>query len=124
MHRSKNQQRVRRHNRLRKGVVGTTERPRLQIHRTLHHLYAFVVDDSKGHTLVSASTRDGALAEGLGSRTNIDAAKKSAKRSDSARRLPASPAWCSTGPACAITAASRRSPTQPAKPASSFKVKG
>ena len=76
MHRSKNQQRVRRHNRLRKGVVGTPERPRLQLHRTLHHLYAFVVDDSKGHTLVSASTRDGALAEGLGSRTNIDAAKK------------------------------------------------
>jgi large subunit ribosomal protein L18 len=73
---SKDQQRTKRHRRVRRAVIGTPERPRLQIHRTLHHLYAFVVDDSKGHTVASASTRDAGLAEGLASRTNVDAAKR------------------------------------------------
>jgi large subunit ribosomal protein L18 len=73
---SKHAQRVKRHDRLRRKLVGTTERPRLQVQRTLHHLYATVVDDTKGHTLVAASTRDKGLAAGLASRTNIDAAKK------------------------------------------------
>jgi large subunit ribosomal protein L18 len=74
--RSKTEQRLKRHARVRRKVTGTADRPRLQIQRTLHHLYAFVVDDAKGHTIVSASTRDRALAEGLSSRTNLDAAKK------------------------------------------------
>jgi large subunit ribosomal protein L18 len=73
---SKNVSRVKRHNRLRKKVVGTAERPRLQIHRTLHHIYAAVIDDGKGHTLVAASTREKDLANGLSSRTNLEAAKK------------------------------------------------
>ena len=73
---SKNTSRVKRHNRLRRKVSGTAERPRLQIHRTLHHIYAAVIDDAKGHTLVAASTREKDLAQGLGSRTNLDAAKK------------------------------------------------
>jgi large subunit ribosomal protein L18 len=73
---SRNEQRLKRHTRLRKKVVGAPGRPRLQIFRSLHHTYAFVVDDAKGHTLVAASTREGALAEGLGSRTNIEAAAK------------------------------------------------
>ncbi len=69
-------QRIKRHTRLRKKVIGSASRPRLQIFRSLHHTYAFVVDDSKGHTLVSASTREGSVAGGLGSRTNIEAAQK------------------------------------------------
>ncbi len=73
---SKNLQRVKRHTRLRRKVVGTSDRPRLQIFRSLHHTYAFVVDDSKGHTLVAVSTRDKAVAEGLESTTNIEAATK------------------------------------------------
>ncbi|HEV3086029.1 MAG TPA: 50S ribosomal protein L18 [Candidatus Elarobacter sp.] len=73
---SRNDQRLKRHNRLRKKVTGTTSRPRLQIFRSLHHTYAFVVDDTKGHTLVAASTRENAVADGLGSRTNIEAAQK------------------------------------------------
>ncbi|HMD02835.1 MAG TPA: 50S ribosomal protein L18 [Candidatus Baltobacteraceae bacterium] len=73
---SKNDARVKRHRRLRRKVIGTAERPRLQIHRTLHHIYAAVIDDAKGHTLVAASTREKELAEGLGSRTNLAAAKK------------------------------------------------
>jgi large subunit ribosomal protein L18 len=73
---SKRDQRVKRHQRLRFTVTGTGERPRLQVRRTLHHLYAFVVDDIKGHTVVSASTLDKGLVEGLKSRTNLEAAKK------------------------------------------------
>ncbi len=72
---SKNAQRVKRHARLRKKVAGTADRPRLQIHRTLHHIYAAVIDDARGHTIVAASTREGALS-GLDSRTNVDAARK------------------------------------------------
>jgi large subunit ribosomal protein L18 len=73
---SRNDQRGKRHARLRKKVVGTPSRPRLQIFRSLHHTYAFVIDDTKGHTLVAASTREGAVADGLGSRTNVEAAQK------------------------------------------------
>jgi len=73
---SRNEQRLKRHTRLRKKVVGKPERPRLQIFRSLHHTYAFVVDDTKGHTLVAASTREAAVADGLGSRTNVEAAQK------------------------------------------------
>ncbi len=69
-------QRGKRHTRLRKKVIGTGSRPRLQIFRSLHHTYAFVVDDAKGHTLASASTRENAVADGLGSRTNLEAAQK------------------------------------------------
>jgi large subunit ribosomal protein L18 len=73
---SKNIQRVKRHNRLRKKVIGTEARPRLQIFRSLHHTYAFVIDDTKGHTLAAVSTRDKSVASGLDSTTNIDAATK------------------------------------------------
>jgi large subunit ribosomal protein L18 len=73
---SRTAQRLKRHGRVRKKVTGTEARPRLQIFRSLHHTYAFVVDDAKGHTLVAASTREGAVADGLSSHTNIDAATK------------------------------------------------
>jgi large subunit ribosomal protein L18 len=73
---SRTEQRLKRHGRVRRKVIGTDARPRLQIFRSLHHTYAFVVDDAKGHTLVTASTREGAVADGLASRTNIDAAVK------------------------------------------------
>ena len=48
--------RSRRHFRLRKKVVGTTERPRLVVTRSARHLFVQIVDDSTGHTLASAST--------------------------------------------------------------------
>jgi large subunit ribosomal protein L18 len=50
--------RLRRHRRVRKHVVGTPERPRLNVFRSLQHIYAQVIDDSRGQTLVSASTVD------------------------------------------------------------------
>ena len=53
---SKTDARSRRHARLRKKVVGTTERPRLVVTRSARHVFVQLVDDSKGHTLASAST--------------------------------------------------------------------
>jgi large subunit ribosomal protein L18 len=50
--------RARRHFRVRKVVSGTAARPRLVVTRTLRHIIAQVVDDTKGHTLVSASSMD------------------------------------------------------------------
>ncbi len=50
--------RIRRHERVRNKVSGTTERPRLSVFRSLNHIYAQVIDDTKGVTLASASTVD------------------------------------------------------------------
>ncbi|HEV8633279.1 MAG TPA: 50S ribosomal protein L18 [Chloroflexota bacterium] len=50
--------RQRRHLRIRRRVVGTPERPRLAVFRSLVHIYAQVIDDSAGRTLASASTLD------------------------------------------------------------------
>ncbi|SRR5690606_19373530 len=54
----KNAARQRRHLRLRKKVVGTPERPRLVVTRSSRHVFVQVVDDSRGHTVVSASTME------------------------------------------------------------------
>jgi len=48
--------RARRHRRVRVRVAGTGERPRLSVFRSLHHVYAQLIDDATGHTLASAST--------------------------------------------------------------------
>jgi large subunit ribosomal protein L18 len=58
---SKSSQRARRHNRLRKRVEGSAERPRLVVTRSARHVFVQVVDDSKGHTLASASTLEADL---------------------------------------------------------------
>jgi len=73
---SKDLSRQKRHRRLRRKVAGSADRPRLLVRRTLHHIYATVVDDSKGHTIVAASTVQTAVAEGLASKKNITAAQK------------------------------------------------
>ena len=64
-----------RHARLRKKISGTHERPRLCVRRSLHHLYAMLVDDSRGHTIAAASTLDESLRSQLSSKTNLAAAK-------------------------------------------------
>ncbi len=57
------QQRQKRHRRVRVRVQGTAERPRLNVFRSLRHIYAQLVDDTVGHTLVSACTLDVGLCE-------------------------------------------------------------
>ncbi|MBU0512947.1 MAG: 50S ribosomal protein L18 [Chloroflexi bacterium] len=58
---SRNTARVRRHLRVRKRISGTSQRPRLNVFRSLTDIYAQVIDDEAGHTLVSASTIDNEL---------------------------------------------------------------
>jgi large subunit ribosomal protein L18 len=58
---NKNESRQKRHRRVRKRVVGVAERPRLNVYRSLNHIYAQVIDDRKGHTLAAASSLDTSL---------------------------------------------------------------
>src|SRR5271168_4604694 len=73
---SKNEIRERVHTRIRKKLKGTTERPRLAIFRSVAHIYAQVIDDSKGTTLVAASSTEKSELKTGG---NVAAAKESAK---------------------------------------------
>jgi len=61
------------HTRIRKKLLGTSEKPRLCIFRSLNHIYAQVIDDKSGHTLVAASSTEKDL---KGNGGNIAAAKK------------------------------------------------
>lgn len=66
----------RRHERLRKGIEGTAERPRLAVFRSQQHIYAQVIDDTAGRTLVSASTLDPELKKELANGRTVEAAAK------------------------------------------------
>ena len=68
-----NAQRLKRHKRVRAKISGTPERPRLNVFRSATNIYAQVIDDVNGKTLVAASSLDKAF-EGAGS--NCEAAKK------------------------------------------------
>jgi large subunit ribosomal protein L18 len=57
--------RNRRHERIRRDIHGTAERPRLNVFRSLQHIYAQVIDDDQGNTLVAASTLDPELRDQL-----------------------------------------------------------
>jgi len=67
--------RKKRHLRMRKNIVGTLERPRLNVFRSAKHMYAQLVDDTSGKTLVSASTVDKELKDKLQTGSNQEAAK-------------------------------------------------
>lgn len=60
----KNEKRGHVHERIRKKLQGTAERPRLNVYRSLNHIYVQVIDDMAGKTLVSASTAEGKTGEG------------------------------------------------------------
>lgn len=72
----KNAARKRRHLRVRKKIMGTGERPRLNVFRSSKHIYAQIIDDTKGVTLVSASTLDKELAGSISNGGNVEAAGK------------------------------------------------
>ena len=74
-HLSKNVKRQEVHTRIRKRIQGTTERPRLNVYRSLTHIYAQIIDDEKGVTLASASTVDKTVRAQHKSGGNITSAK-------------------------------------------------
>jgi large subunit ribosomal protein L18 len=65
----------RRHHRVRKKVTGTADRPRLAVFRSNRHIYAQIIDDETGRTLVSASTLDGSIRGGDDGTGNVTAAR-------------------------------------------------
>jgi large subunit ribosomal protein L18 len=73
--RKRNQIRQRIHDRIRAKMHGTSERPRLNVYRSLNHIYVQVIDDSQGVTLVSAST----VAAKIKTSGNVAAAKEIGK---------------------------------------------
>lgn len=68
---SKKEARARRHERLRRKVSGTAECPRLAVCRTAHHMYAQVIDDTRHHTLVAASTLSAAFRDSAVRASNV-----------------------------------------------------
>ncbi len=68
--------REKKHRRLRNTLSGTAERPRLAVFRSNNHMYAQIIDDTVGNTLVAASTLDKEVAADLAKTNNVEAAAK------------------------------------------------
>ncbi|HIU99786.1 MAG TPA: 50S ribosomal protein L18 [Candidatus Stercoripulliclostridium merdipullorum] len=71
---NKNQVRQKRHIRLRNKISGTAEAPRLNVYRSLNHIYAQVIDDVKGVTLCAASTVEKEIAAKVEGKSKVEAA--------------------------------------------------
>ena len=71
----KNAERQRRHARVRKKISGTAQTPRLNVYRSLNHIYVQIIDDVKGVTLCSASTMEKDVKAAIKDLTKTDAAK-------------------------------------------------
>ena len=71
---SRSEVRVNKHKKLRNRFSGTAERPRLAVFRSNNHMYAQIIDDTVGNTLVAASTVEKAVSAELGKTNNVDAA--------------------------------------------------
>jgi large subunit ribosomal protein L18 len=72
----KNIARKKRHARVRRTVTGTAERPRLNVFRSSKHIYAQLIDDVAGKTILSASTLDEEVKGSVDNGANVEAAKK------------------------------------------------
>ena len=68
--------RRKKHLRIRKKITGTPDCPRLAVYRSLQHIYAQIIDDTRGVTLLSASTVEAPLKGALENTGNVEAAKK------------------------------------------------
>ena len=71
---SRQKVRVKKHNRLRNRLSGTAERPRLAVFRSNNHMYAQIIDDTVGNTLVAASTLEKEVKAELNKTNNVEAA--------------------------------------------------
>ena len=80
MRETRNEARRRRHARVRQKIVGTSHVPRLSVFRSLKHIYAQIIDDDAGHTLVSASTLDADVRAQIDGLSKLEQAKLVGKR--------------------------------------------
>ena len=71
---SRNEARLKRHNRVRKNIYGVAERPRMSVYRSLSDIYVQVIDDDKGMTLFSSSSQDKELKSKLKGKTKTEQA--------------------------------------------------
>ena len=71
---SRSEIRVKKHMRVRNHLAGTADRPRLAVFRSNNHMYAQIIDDSVGNTIVAASTVEKSIKEALEQTDNVDAA--------------------------------------------------
>ena len=72
---NKNEQRQKRHVRLRHDLAGSKERPRLNVYRTLKHIYAQIIDDIRGITIVACNTTQKDISAKVANMTNKEAAR-------------------------------------------------
>ena len=71
---SRSEVRIKKHMRVRNHLAGTADRPRLAVFRSNNHMYAQIIDDSVGNTIVTASTVEKSIKEALEQTDNVDAA--------------------------------------------------
>ena len=71
---SRSKVREEKHRRMRRHIIGTPERPRMAVFRSNNHMFAQIIDDTVGNTLVSASTTEKAVKAELEKTNNVDAA--------------------------------------------------
>ena len=71
---SRSEVRIKKHMRVRNHLAGTADRPRLAVLRSNNHMYAQIIDDSVGNTIVAASTVEKSIKEALEQTDNVDAA--------------------------------------------------
>ncbi len=71
---SRSKVRVKKHLKIRNKIKGTAERPRLAVFRSDKHMYAQIIDDVKGHTVIAVSTVEKATGESLDKTNNVSAA--------------------------------------------------
>lgn len=71
---SRSEVRIKKHMRVRNHLAGTADRPRLAVFRSNNHMYAQIIDDSVGNTIVAASTVEKPIKEALEQTDNVDAA--------------------------------------------------
>lgn len=76
MAKEKTEGRENRHKRIRKKLYGTPERPRLSIYRSLNHIYAQIIDDTRGNTIIAASSLNGEFDSIRAHKGNAEMAKK------------------------------------------------
>ena len=87
--RSRNDLRVVRHERLRRTLAGTAEKPRMAVFHSLKYVYVQIIDDDLGHTLAAASSLEKSVREGLKGTCNVEAVGKLAAERARAKGIEA-----------------------------------